>query len=195
MSIICMKFICSGCGKIVESYYEWENYQLCYNCYKMYKEGKQEVKHKNIDENFKIPNFCPDCGIKIEQKLNFCPNCGLKFREKQNSIKLTTECSTCGNNITRYYEKEGIKYCEICYKIKKSKIESLEHIPKKPKTGEIKCPYCFKNFTPIKKLPTGRSRSDNILKGAIFLPWGVVSSLKSKPFVQCPYCKMKIPQG
>lgn len=61
------------------------------------------------------------------------------------------------------------------------------------KYPKIPCPYCKKLFHPVKEKPT--STTGNIIRGAIFLPWGVVSAVKNKYYVECPYCKMKIPQG
>ena len=58
---------------------------------------------------------------------------------------------------------------------------------------EIKCPFCNKIFKPKQQTPT--TTEGNIARGAIFLPWGVVSALKNKPFIQCPHCDMKIMQG
>ena len=60
-------------------------------------------------------------------------------------------------------------------------------------TAGIDCPFCHKRFMPYTQSPT--STGGNIARGAVFLPWGVVSAVKNKPYVQCPYCGMKIPQG
>jgi len=57
---------------------------------------------------------------------------------------------------------------------------------------KIKCPFCGKTFEPHQEKTT--STAGHIVKGAVFLPWGIVSALKSKSFVQCPHCKMKIQQ-
>ena len=66
---------------------------------------------------------------------------------------------------------------------------------------EIKCPYCGKMFKPPITWDGGistqktTSTGGNIARGAVFLPWGVVSAVKNKKFIQCPHCKMKIMQG
>jgi DNA-directed RNA polymerase subunit RPC12/RpoP len=62
-----------------------------------------------------------------------------------------------------------------------------------PPRPEIKCPFCGQMFSPVTKTPT--TTHGNIARGIAFLPWGVVSALKNKSFVQCPHCKMNIPQG
>jgi len=74
--------------------------------------------------------------------------------------------------------------------------------PQSPKSlPQIKCPYCGLSFTPpsdwtgniATQKPT--STTGNIARGIVFLPWGVVSAVKNKPYIQCPHCKMKIMQG
>jgi hypothetical protein len=62
-----------------------------------------------------------------------------------------------------------------------------------PPRPEIKCPFCGQMFSPVAKSPT--TTHGNVARGVAFLPWGVVSAMKNKPFVQCPHCQMKIPQG
>ena len=113
------------------------------------------------------------------------------------------KCVKCGSKsgIVHYYAFEKKWLCDNCiekYEIKRKEkeekgIEQMRSGEYIPKPGEIKCPYCSLFFTPKQKRPT--STGGNIARGAVFLPWGVVSSVKNKPFVQCPHCKMKIPQG
>ena len=59
---------------------------------------------------------------------------------------------------------------------------------------EIKCPFCGNMFTPKHVNKRSRSMGGNILKGAVFLPWGVVSAVKTKKStdVICPHCKMTV---
>jgi len=59
---------------------------------------------------------------------------------------------------------------------------------------EIKCPFCENKFTPTQVNKRTRSLSGNIIKGAIFLPWGVVSAVKTEKTtdVICPWCGMTV---
>ena len=98
-------------------------------------------------------------------------------------------CSRCGGKFpARELEVfKGKVSCDNC-------IRKIKNIPvNEQQPGEIKCPYCGGWFKPIQQRPT--STGGNITRGTVFLPWGVVSAVKNKPFVQCPHCKMKIPQG
>jgi len=112
-------------------------------------------------------------------------------------------CSKCGKKLSfsnrgGYGEKY---YCQKCRNefIKKDleKTTTIKDLNKEDiiieKTPQIKCPYCGKMFRPIKKTPT--STAGNIARGAVFLPWGVVKAVKNKPYVECPHCHMRIPQG
>ena len=105
-------------------------------------------------------------------------------------------CPECGNKIT-----DNPKFCPKCGNKLMFGNETKEKIETQPKEGEIKCPFCSKYFKPPTSW-TGEinaqkttSTSGNIVRGAIFLPWGVVSAVKNKKFILCPYCKMKIMQG
>jgi DNA-directed RNA polymerase subunit RPC12/RpoP len=108
---------------------------------------------------------------------NFCPQCGNKIEGNPNF------CPECGHTLIK--------------KILEKKMET-EVIPK---TGEIKCQYCGKlfalptNWTGEIKAQKTTSTSGNIARGVVFLPWGIVSAVKNKKFIQCPHCKMKIMQG
>jgi uncharacterized Zn-finger protein len=57
--------------------------------------------------------------------------------------------------------------------------------------SEIKCPFCGKKFKPDKAQKSSTTEG-NIVRGALFLPWGIVSALKKG--IICPHCKMKIKQ-
>ncbi|MBE3123145.1 MAG: hypothetical protein IMZ58_13205 [Thermoplasmata archaeon] len=98
--------------------------------------------------------------------------------------------SDCYNKATKDFKGKDHQYskddrlCMDCWKL--MGLESGDLVM-------IKCPYCSKEFFPRQQTPT--SLTENILRGAVFLPWGVVKAVKNKPFVQCPYCKMKIQQG
>ncbi len=56
---------------------------------------------------------------------------------------------------------------------------------------EIKCPFCEKKFMPD-SAEKSSTTGGNVLRGALFLPWGIVSALKKG--IVCPHCKMKIKQ-
>jgi DNA-directed RNA polymerase subunit RPC12/RpoP/ribosomal protein L37E len=106
--------------------------------------------------------------VEINYNLpKFCPKCGNKV---QGEIKF---CKKCGFGLTI-----------------KNREHSKTEEPLKP--GEVKCLFCNKFFNPITSTPT--STGGNIVRGAVFLPWGVVSALKNKPYVRCPHCGMKIQQ-
>ena len=57
---------------------------------------------------------------------------------------------------------------------------------------EIKCPFCGQTFDPHVQRDT--TTGGNIVRGAIFVPWGIVKALGSKKYVLCPHCNMKIMQ-
>jgi len=75
----------------------------------------------------------------------------------------------------------------------KAEFRALYDLGRLPEPVQIKCPYCGEMFFPREQRPT--TTGGNIARGAVFLPWGVTSAVKNKPFVQCTYCRMKIPQG
>ncbi|MCJ7571060.1 MAG: zinc ribbon domain-containing protein [Candidatus Thermoplasmatota archaeon] len=116
-------------------------------------------------------NFCPKCGNKVEGNLNFCTKCGnpLNKEARQKNITPTNQ--------------------------------EIKEIWDTPKNGEIKCPYCNRIFRVPKtwygetKIESPTSTSGNIARGVVFLPWGIVSAVKNKKFIQCPHCGMKIMQG
>lgn len=71
-------------------------------------------------------------------------------------------CSTCKG-----------KYMHDKYKYKMIKFEQEQAIP------TIKCPFCSNIFKPYQQRPT--TTGGNVARGAVFLPWGVVSAVKNKP--------------
>jgi len=96
--------------------------------------------------------------------------------------------STCPDNITKYGLENVL--CGNCWNELYREYEYLrKHPPPRP---EIKCPFCGQIFSPVtKKLD---KTGEYLAKGAVFLPWAIVSAVKNKPFVQCPHCQMKIQQ-
>ena len=116
-----------------------------------------------------MAKFCTKCGSKLEDSPNFCPECGHAAISSITSVKMETK---------------------------------IEYQPEpQAKPGEIKCPFCNKFFSPPKtwtgEIQTQKTTSTggNIVRGAVFLPWGVVKAATNKKFIICPRCKMKIMQG
>ncbi len=56
-----------------------------------------------------MPNFCPECGAKLEGEFNFCPNCGTELNEHLNSVEEVENSNESVNEIT----KEKL-VCENC---------------------------------------------------------------------------------
>ncbi len=73
---------------------------------------------------------------------------------------------------------------------KRKKLEEM--IAKAPK---IKCPYCEQWFSKLTQEQYKESDELNTLKWLIIPAWGLAGSLKNKPYIECPHCKMKIMQG
>jgi len=107
-------------------------------------------------------------------------------------------CTKCGNKL-----EGNPAFCPECghalmvKKIPEKEITMENEIP----SGEIKCPFCGNMFAPPKTW-TGKIKAQkttrtggNIIRGAVFLPWGVVKAVTNKKFIICPHCKMKIMQG
>ena len=113
-----------------------------------------------------------------------CARCKKPFSMLSTKYKIER---TAPSNITKY----GVgNYC--CFNCWMSLMAEYEQIKKRPRP-EITCPFCGQMFSPVTKTPT--TTHGNVARGIAFLPWGVVSAMKNKPFVQCPHCQMKIPQG
>ena len=53
----------------------------------------------------------------------------------------------------------------------------------KIKQMKIECPFCHEEFYQERKT------------GIMTLTEGIKETLKNKPYVECPHCKMKIMQG
>lgn len=53
----------------------------------------------------------------------------------------------------------------------------------------IRCPLCGKEFKPCDAQVTGDSAFGTVVKGIIFLPWGMLSATKGRGIV-CPHCHM-----
>lgn len=150
--------------------------------------------------------YCVKCGKKIGYlkpyspfKKQFCKDCLKNIIDKINKKKGKDKCAECGKIQGSINFKVDEKYyCANCYnKIKEKKqydkIQEMRSQDYTPAPGEIKCPYCNGWFKPVRKTPT--STAGNITRGAVFLPWGVVKAVKNKPYVECPHCHMRIPQG
>jgi DNA-directed RNA polymerase subunit RPC12/RpoP len=164
-----------------------------------------------------VMEYCPQCGNKLNENSNFCPKCGSKLSIGEESIDTQnkedvlfdrnklflndkSKCIRC--NIvfeTGYYEIEerhipsinkygiGNRMCQKCFDELTPKVQQVRQ------PGEIRCPFCDNFFSPHSISPT--STTGNIARGVAFLPWGIVSAVKNKPFIRCPHCGMKIMQG
>lgn len=53
----------------------------------------------------------------------------------------------------------------------------------------IKCPLCGGEFKPCNARIVGDSTLSSVVKGTIFLPWGMASAMKGKG-ITCPNCHM-----
>jgi len=60
---------------------------------------------------------------------------------------------------------------------------------------KIICPYCEQSFPKLTNEQYRESAELNVLKCAIVPKWGVdVGAVMIIPYIECPYCKMKVPQ-
>jgi DNA-directed RNA polymerase subunit RPC12/RpoP len=79
-------------------------------------------------------------------------------------------------------------------KLKEEKRKELEEII--VKAPMIKCPYCEQWFPKLTNEQYKDGVELDLLKWAIVPAWGVFhGGLKSKQYIECPHCKMKIMQG
>ena len=125
-----------------------------------------------------------------------------KLQRLLTKVEAVTNCAVCGksinilNKITRR-SSDGTKVtvCKDCKTLftEKEKRQQLEIlIANAPK---IKCPYCDHLFPKL----TSEQYRDGIelqmLNYSIIPEWGVfIGELQGKHYVECPFCKMKIPQ-
>lgn len=121
---------------------------------------------------------------------------------------MAKSCSHCGKEVKflqgKYYYQNG-KPIFSCYEcmIKekdKEKKEYEEEQRKKleeiiAKAPKIECPYCKQWFPKLTNEQYRDNSALNVLKWAVVPAWGLAGSLKNKPFIECPHCKMKIMQG
>jgi len=112
--------------------------------------------------------------------------------------KICSKCNKKLNLLTAYKYKDKI-VCFDCWRLleqedlTKQKEKKLEEII--AKAPEIQCPFCKKWFKKITDEQYKYSLEGNIVRGIIFVPWGVVKAIKNRPYIECPHCKMKIMQG
>ena len=111
------------------------------------------------------------------------------------------KCAKCGKEISMFDtiihktpKGNKIAICTVCNKTideedKKEIAKEIENAPK------IKCPYCGEWFPKITEEQYRASAEINVLKWALVPAWGLAGSLKNKPYIECPHCKMKIMQG
>jgi len=122
-------------------------------------------------------------------------------------------CSNCNKPVHwggKYYDTgKGIQIllCKDCKSKEKELIpkitkqweeidgKTLEELMANPNIPKIKCPYCEKWFPRVKGEQYSVSAETNVIKYFIAPEFGLAGSLKNKPFIQCPHCKMKIMQG
>ena len=115
---------------------------------------------------------------------------------------MTQRCERCDKELEfmeertfETYDGKKMRLCLRCYgeaPIKDEKKKLEEYIKTAPK---IKCPYCEQCFLKPPSEKYKYSLAGNITRGIVFLPWGVVKSIKNRPYIECPHCKMKIMQG
>jgi DNA-directed RNA polymerase subunit RPC12/RpoP len=125
---------------------------------------------------------------------------------------MVKKCSKCGKEtrfLERYVDESQNLICEDCWKeLVTKRTNEREEIRKKSeeearkkleeiiaKAPKIKCPYCEQWFPKLTNEQYKDSAELNVLKWAIVPAWGLAGSLKNKPFIECPHCKMKIMQG
>jgi DNA-directed RNA polymerase subunit RPC12/RpoP len=113
------------------------------------------------------------------------------------------KCARCGkdihffNMITRH-SPDGTKVivckdCKTLYTEEERKQQLEVIIANAPK---IKCPYCEQFFPKLTNEEYRDCAELNVLKYAIVPAWGVFTdALQGQRYIECPHCKMKIPQG
>ena len=120
-----------------------------------------------------------------------CGYCGIKLRFGQEQIyDSPTNSFLCWECSKKFSNMDPTKRLE---EFKRKKEEELKKaIEKAPK---IKCPFCEQWFPKLTAEQYRDSAELNVLKWAIVPAWGLSGSLKNKPYIECPHCKMKIMQG
>jgi DNA-directed RNA polymerase subunit RPC12/RpoP len=125
------------------------------------------------------------------------------FQNSRVGVRDLSKCERCGkaigmfNMITRH-SPDGTKVivckdCKTLYTEKERKQQLEVAIANAPK---IKCPYCEKSFPKLTNEEYRDSAELNVLQYSIVPAWGVfIGGLKSEPYIDCPFCKMKIMQG
>jgi DNA-directed RNA polymerase subunit RPC12/RpoP len=113
-----------------------------------------------------------------------CDNCGKKLGGGDDYISIFSE------NI----DEKTKHYCTKCYeRYKEQERKKFEEMV--AKVPKIKCPYCEQWFPKLTNEQYRDSAELNVLKWVIVPAWGLAGSLKNKPYIECPRCKMKIMQG
>ncbi len=113
-----------------------------------------------------------------------------------------TNCARCGksinifNRITRR-SSDGTKVivCKDCRTLltDKERRQQLEIVIANAPT--IKCPYCEQSFPKLADEQYRDGTELGVLNWTIVPRWGVfIGELQGKHYIECPYCKMKVPQ-
>ena len=117
-------------------------------------------------------------------------------------VKDLSKCARCEkgidifNMVTRH-SPDGTKVvvCKECKTLytKEERRQQLEvAIANAPK---INCPYCNQWFPKLTNEEYRDSVEFNLLNYTIIPTWGIFhGGLKSEPYIECPFCKMKITQ-
>jgi len=195
---------CSKCGAYsnnltdcATTYIFDKSIKLCEKCYLEYTNDLANI--------FKAIN-CEICGKRFglrnkpeifEHEGRFkklCQSCYDLIRKERIEEQFISnkKCEKCGKENVLLFKYLDAIICDDCrMNLPKRDIATVQkHIEL---AGTITCPFCGEKFLPKTEKTT--STSGNIAKGAVFLPWGIVSSIKNKTYVECPHCKMKILQS
>ncbi len=85
------------------------------------------------------------------------------------------------------------KECKNLYTDKERRQQLEVTIANAPK---IKCPYCEQCFPKLTNEQYREGVELNMLNYTIVPTWGVfIGELQGKHYIECPHCKMKVPQG
>jgi DNA-directed RNA polymerase subunit RPC12/RpoP len=117
-------------------------------------------------------------------------------------VKVMPKCAKCGKGINIFtmitdHSPDGTKIivCENCKSLytEEEKRQQLKEII--ANATKIKCPYCEQCFPKLTNQQYRDGAELNILKWVIVPSWGVFANiLQGIPYIECPHCKMKIPQ-